>query len=359
MTNLWMRNCWQAAAYAKEIGSALFVRRLLDEPILFFRATDGTVNAIADKCAHRGLPLSLGRLHGDIVECGYHGMCFDGSGTCISVPGQDRPPARAVVKRYPTVEKYGFIWIWMGDPAKSAATPVPDFHWFDDPEWVVASGYHHIEADYRLLNDNLLDLSHESFVHLESIGNKAVADSPVTAEIVDNTVRVSRYMTECDPPPFYVQATGFTQKIDRWHTSIYTTPGFIVIENGSMPTGSDRSAAKERRVLNLMTPETASSSHYFWGAARQYDLDDAELTEFIRKATDETFDQDKVVLAAQQRSLGINPENAFDVTIKVDAGPILGRRLLEQNIIAELAEIAQSSQQFEKLDFRTGALTLP
>jgi phenylpropionate dioxygenase-like ring-hydroxylating dioxygenase large terminal subunit len=334
-TSRYLLNCWQAAAYGREVGAALFPRRLLDEAVLLFRDSGGTVQAIADKCAHRGLPLSRGRLHGDIVQCGYHGMQFDGSGTCLGVPGQDHIPAGAVVRAYPVIEQHGFVWIWMGDPDASARAAIPDMFWFDDPAWTCVSGYHNVGADYRLLNDNLLDLSHESFVHVETIGNEAVADSPVSAEIVDDTVRVSRYMNACEPPPFYKRVTGFNEKIDRWHTTIYTPPGVLVIENGSMPTGADRDAAKERRVINLITPETATSSHYFWGVARQYERDDATLSNFLLNATSETFDQDKDLLEAQQRSLGPEPVEAFAVKIKVDAGPILGRRLLEQHIAAE------------------------
>jgi vanillate O-demethylase monooxygenase subunit len=223
----------------------------------------------------------------------------------------------------------------MGDPHRAAAAPVPDFFWFDHPAWAVARGYHHVAADYRLLNDNLLDLSHETFVHEETIGAVAVADSPVTAEIVDGTVRVHRFMRDFPPPPFYLRSTGFTGNIDRWHTTIYTPPGFHVIENGSMPAGADRALAKERRVLNLITPETATSSHYFWGVARQWDLGDRELTAYFQAATAKTFDQDAELLAAQQAAFGPDPENAFPVHIKVDAGPILGRRLLDGRIREE------------------------
>jgi vanillate O-demethylase monooxygenase subunit len=332
---VWLRDCWQAAAYSSEIERALFPRRLLDEPVVFYRTSAGPVVALADRCAHRALPLSLGRLRGDDVQCGYHGMCFGADGQGRFVPGQDSLPNGAHVKTYPVVEKHKMVWIWMGDPARADESLVPDIHYFDDPGWAPVFGYHRIDADYRLLNDNLLDLSHESFVHVETIGNSYVADSPVVARIVDGTVRAHRFMQNCDPPPFYVRAAGFEEKIDRWHTTIYTPPGLCVIENGSMPAGADKSFARERRVINMMTPETATSTHYFWGTARSYDLDNAELDEYIRSQTHTTFDQDKVILEAQQRSLGPDPEYAFPVAIKVDSGPILGRRLLAAAIEAE------------------------
>ena len=339
---MWLRNCWQVAAFSSEVGRAILARRFLNEPVIMYRTDAGAVVALADRCAHRALPLSLGRLHGDDVQCGYHGMIFDSAGQCVGVPGQDTIPNRAVVKTYPIVERYTCVWIWMGDPACADERLVPDVHYFDDPAWTPVFGYKHINADYRLLNDNLLDLSHESFVHVETIGNRSVADSPVTARIVDDrAVHAYRFMSNCEPPPFYVRAAGFSTNIDRWHLTIYTPPGLCLIENGSMPTGTDKSHARERRVINLVTPETATSSHYFWGTARSYDLDDAELSDFIQKQTADTFDQDKVILEAQQRSLGPDPDQAFPVTIKIDSGPILGRRLLAAQLENERAEFTR------------------
>ena len=329
----WIRNCWQVAAYAKDVGDALLPRTFLGEDVVLFRDAGGTAHALADRCAHRCLPLSRGRLLGDIVQCGYHGMRFHPDGTCEGVPGQDTIPPRAVVQAYPVAERHGFIWIWMGDAAAADAAVVPNAMWFANPEWATATGYHHMDAEYRLVIDNLLDLSHETFVHAETIGNGAVADSPVTAQIVDGRVKVHRFMANCPPPPFYVQTTGVTTHIDRWHTTYYEPPGFVLIENGSMPAGSGMAAAKERRVVNFITPETATSSHYFWGVARQWELANVELTEKIRKDVIATFDQDKVLLEAQQRVLSSDPRlAAFPVTIKIDAGPILGRRLLEASI---------------------------
>lgn len=327
-----LRNCWQVAAFGREIGAALLSRSIAGEPVLFYRTPEGAAVALEDRCAHRSLPLSMGTLRDGIVECGYHGLCYDASGECVAVPGQNAIPPRARVRKYPLVERNTLVWIWMGDPSLADPAFVPNIFWFDDPAWACSAGYHHIDADYRLLNDNLLDLSHETFVHKETIGNRAVAESKVTAKIVDDReVRVYRMMEDVVPPPFYASAFGFDGNIDRWHTSIYQPPGIIVIENGAKPVGSDDPARTvERRVINLITPETATSSHYFWAVARQYRLEDAELTDYITRQIIVTFDQDKRVLEAQQQRMGPDPDRseAFPVTIHLDAGPILGRRLL-------------------------------
>jgi vanillate O-demethylase monooxygenase subunit len=253
------------------------------------------------------------------------------------VPGQETVPQRARVRTYPLVERHSFAWIWLGDAARADAGTIPDVHWCDDPGWTVADGYHHFGANYQLVNDNLLDLSHESFVHEDTIGNEAVAEAPFTVTLEGERVRMHRDMYDMEAPPFYRRTTGFAGRIDRWHTNTFTPPGLHVIENGSMPAGSkDRSAALERKVLNLITPETTTSTHYFWAIVRQFRLDDRELTDYIRDGIRKTFDQDKAVLEAQQRAIGGDPDRAsFPVSLRIDAGPIQGRKLLAAMIARE------------------------
>ncbi len=339
---MWMQNCWQVIAFSSEIGSTPLARTVLSEQIVLFRTQSGEAVALLDRCPHRMAPLSLGRVVGDQIQCGYHGLCFDRDGNCVRVPGQDTVPQRARAKKYPLLERYKFAWVWMGDAALADPERVPDFHWMDDPAWAVVEGYHHFEANYQLVNDNLLDLSHESFVHEETIGNESVAESPVSVSFRDDVVRVHRDMFNIEAPPFYKRTTGFTGRINRWHTTNFTPPGFHVIENGSMPADApDRSHALERKVLNLITPETQTSSHYFWGIVRQFALDDRELTEYIREGIRRTFDQDKAILEAQQRAIGPDPDQvSFPVSIRVDAGPMQGRKLLQAMIAREAAASA-------------------
>jgi phenylpropionate dioxygenase-like ring-hydroxylating dioxygenase large terminal subunit len=334
---MWMRNCWQVIAFSKEVGPTPLARTVLDEPIVLFRTQSGEAVALADRCPHRFAPLSFGRVVGDQIQCGYHGLCFDRDGICVRVPGQDSVPQRARVRKYPLVERHTFAWIWMGDAKLADPDRVPDFHWMDDPAWTAVEGYHHFKANYQLVNDNLLDLSHESFVHEETIGNESVAESPASVTLDGNVVRVHRDMLNIEAPPFYKRTTGFAGRINRWHTNHFTPPGFHVIENGSMPADApDKSQALERKVLNLITPETPTSSHYFWGIVRQFRLDDRELTDYIRAGIIRTFDQDKAVLEAQQRGIGPDPDNAvFPVSIRVDAGPMQGRKLLNAMIARE------------------------
>ena len=331
---MFMTNCWQVAAYSSEVSRSLLKRRLLSDGVVLYRTIAGEVVAMQDRCPHRYVPLSLGTLDGDVVQCGYHGMRFDASGECVHIPGQDTIPPKARVRVYPVHERYTFVWIWMGDPKRADPATIPDFHWMDDPQWAVAEGYHHVDADYRFLVDNLLDLSHETFVHPETIGNGAVAESPANVKVIERkTVRVHRDMLACEAPPQFIALAGFTGKIDRWHTTLYTPPGFCIIEVGAVPAGTnDRTAGFEARILNLITPETERSSHYFWAHARNIRRDDTALTDTIRRSIVDTFNQDKMVLEAQQIESDAVGSIDPGVALKVDLGPVQGRSLLKAAI---------------------------
>jgi phenylpropionate dioxygenase-like ring-hydroxylating dioxygenase large terminal subunit len=304
---------------------------------VMYRTSDGRPVALADKCPHRGVPLSLGRVVDDTLRCTYHGLRIDAQGQCVRIPCQEQIPSAARVTRYPVHDRHRFTWIWLGDAAQADPALIPDVHWMEDPAWAACDGYTHARANYQLFNDNLLDLSHESFLHEGTIGNEAVAEAPVRTSTGPNEVRVHREIAGCEPPPFYVKATGFTTRINRWHTTIFTPPSYCLIENGSYPVDGTRAEALERRVIHLITPETATSSHYFWAVARPYRLDDAALTEFIREQTARTFAEDEAMLEQQQQALGEAGAAAFPVALKTDVGPIQARRLLQKLIDQEQA----------------------
>ena len=132
---MFLRNYWYVAAYDHEIARKPLGRIILGEPVVLYRLEDGTPIALEDRCAHRHLPLSMGKLVGDTLQCHYHGLRYDKTGTCVRVPGQDMIPRSAKVKSYPVVERYHWLWIWMGDPALADPDKITDFHWFDDPNW--------------------------------------------------------------------------------------------------------------------------------------------------------------------------------------------------------------------------------
>jgi phenylpropionate dioxygenase-like ring-hydroxylating dioxygenase large terminal subunit len=329
---MWIRNCWQVAALASDVTDALIARTIMDEPIVLLRDKTGSVVALEDRCPHRIVPLSKGRYVDGIVECGYHGMRFDGNGRCVGIPGQSSIPARARVQTYPVIERYGWVWVWIGDAERADSSLVPsDFRWAEETGWRTVRGYTHFAANYQLLVDNLLDLSHETFVHPDVIGNGAVAESPVTAEIVDGKhVKAHRFMLNCEPAPFYREVNAILGRIDRYHATYYTPPAYILVESNARPAGSnEESLLTERRNMFPLTPETRTSTHMFWAVARNNRLDDLDLDKLIQEKGALTQEQDRSVLEAQQRLIGDVGDVHFPVSIRVDAGPTLGRRLHE------------------------------
>jgi len=195
-------NAWYAAAWDVDIKHALFPRMICGKHVVMYRQGNGQVTALEDACWHRLVPLSKGRLEGDSVVCGYHGLKYNSSGRCTFMPSQETINPSACVRAYPVVERHRFVWLWMGDPAMADPALVPDMHWNDDPAWTGDGKTIHVKCNYRLVVDNLMDLTHETFVHGGSIGNEAVAEAPFDVAHGDKTVTVTRWMRGIEAPRF-------------------------------------------------------------------------------------------------------------------------------------------------------------
>ncbi len=343
---MFMKNCWQVAAFGREIvPGRMLTRKIVDQSLVLFRTSNGRVVALEDRCPHRSAPLSKGKLIGDTLRCGYHGMRYDATGKCVLIPGQNFIPPKARARVFPIVERHKLAWIWMGDEEGADADAIPDVHWMDSAGWIASEGYHRIDANYKLLNDNLLDLSHEAFVHTHTIGNEAVADAPVEVQASAGSVFVTKEIASCNPPPLYqyLGRVPATASVQRWQRTTYVPPGYVVIDVGIQALGDVPGSNRvEGRVINLITPETVSTSHYFWAFARNFRLEEAEVTEFLRDGVRSTFDEDKEMLEAQQKVLGdVDVDPAYRIVVKADAGAVQGRRLLATKVAEEAAVAVQ------------------
>ena len=221
---MFLRNAWYVASMADDLGQSLVPRTLCEEPVVLFRGSDGTPSALADRCCHRHLPLSMGKLMGDRLQCGYHGLEFDTTGACVAVPGQSTIPPGAAVKAYPVVERDRFVWIWMGDPALADPTTIPDYHWNSDPDWPAVGGSAEVNCHYMLSIDNLLDLTHLPYVHASTLGAEAILENPIKVTRRDDSVTVERWMVDADPGPFWGDAIGRRSGCDRWQITTYKPP---------------------------------------------------------------------------------------------------------------------------------------
>ena len=340
-----LMNAWYVGALKNELSSQPLGRVICNEPVVFFRGSSGDLIALEDRCCHKNYPLHLGRVEGDRLRCGYHGFLYSSDGACVEIPGQARIPPSARVRTYPVVERSGLIWIWMGDTALADPKEITDFHWLDDPQWGAKSTRFHVKASYRLIIENLLDLTHLAFVHGSTIGNRAVVDdADVTFERNDHEVKVTRWMMNVEPPASYTKTLDFGGSIDRWMVVHYSPPAFCRLYTGGAPTAfnartEDAAWFMGWRNLNAMTPETETTTHYFWGQAHNHDVGDPAVTDFIFDQIHTAFLEDKDVFEAQQAMISAYPERASkNVYSLADAGGLHGIRILDRLLAEEAAD---------------------
>ena len=337
---MFLRNCWYAAAWSKDLGGTPFARTFLNEPVVLFRQKDGTPAALADRCCHRAAPLSRGICVGDLLECGYHGLQYDADGNCVSIPGQTKIPPGARVKSYPVREKWKTIWIWMGDPDQVDESAIPELFWLDDPGWVGTPGHFHLDGHYQLIVDNLLDLTHVIYLHKNTIGaDPSEAILPTKTERLENGVRVGRWLIDIAAPPLFAKVGGFDTNVDRWQHVTWLAPSNMFLDIGCATTGTgapegDRSQGFSIWSTHLITPETEMTAHYHWGYARDFDLENEELTQTLFEGSRDTFYEDVEMIGAQQKNLGgITLDGLID--INADNAQRQARVMLERLIAAE------------------------
>jgi phenylpropionate dioxygenase-like ring-hydroxylating dioxygenase large terminal subunit len=332
---MFLKNAWYVAANDHEIERKPLGRVLLNEPVVMYRKEDGTVVALEDRCMHRHLPLSMGKVVGDHLQCHYHGLQYDGAGKCVRIPGQDMVPPTAKIRTYPVVERYKWVWIWMGDPALADPAKIVDYHWLDDENWGARSSYLHVKANWQLIVDNLLDLTHLAFVHETTIGNSALVDNAsVKVTRGPEDVLVTRWIINSPAPPTFVKAGGFTEPVDRWQIIDWRPPACIRLDVGATPTGTGAPEGKrvggiEMRNLNAITPETENTCHYFWGQAHSWDAKNGALSDMLLGQIRLAFLEDVSVFEAQQKNLEMI-KNPPQLDINADTGVIQARRIIDR-----------------------------
>src|SRR6478735_11984214 len=334
---MFIRNAWYIAAWADELGQKPLARRICNEPVVLFRDQEGRAAALVDRCCHRAAPLSHGELVPGGIQCGYHGLTFDGSGRCIAIPGQSHISDSARVRSYPLVEKNQFLWIWMGDAAHADTTLIVDFPYHDDKaHWPNKHDCYPIKANYMLMVDNLMDLTHLGYLHARTVGGNPAAH--VHAEMktahTPTGLKFTRWMRNSVPPPSYVKAAGFKGRVDRWQEFEWVPPSSVLQWTGAADVGTGAPEGKREggfqfRLFHGLTPETETSCFYFWSCANGYRQNEPEATEQLYREIAPTFVEDKTMVEAQQARLDEFGERGL-VNIVSDANRVIMRRFLER-----------------------------
>ena len=339
---LMLRNAWYVAAWADEIADGPIERQVLGDAVVLWCKADGEPAAVSAFCSHRRLSLANGRVAGDRIVCGYHGLEFAADGACVNVPCQHGVPKGADLRGYRVAQRYGLVWIWMGDPALADPADIIAIAEWGVPGWGYNRGAAMVyDCNYLLITDNLLDPSHVTWVHPTSFGGSAGEGVPMRIREAPDGFTVSRWIKDAPVTPFYRDLVPFTGNADRLQQYEVRYPALAVIKAVFVPAGKGGDDARDRwgadaflmDSYNFITPETDGRSRYYWFQLRNVRPDDDALSAAMSASVLAAFSEDLVVLNEVQRGMDATPEPP--VSIATDAGPLRFRHRLAQLIAAE------------------------
>ena len=317
---------------------------VLGEPLVFYRCADGRAVVMDDRCPHRWAPLSAGRLEGDTIRCMYHGICFNGDGQCTEMPEQSGRLETMAVRSYPVIENYQWVWVWMGDPQLASSDSLPDLAKLDDKESYVSEvGYKDMQVNYIAIMDNLLDLSHISFLHEDTLGQgpKVRTRHNFRVEKFNDGVRVSFWRK--GGSSLNVTRLKDGGAVDAFHTATASVPGTIILHAGTYPAGTADSLAGaspppdmpplvENFSAQSVTPITDRKTRYFYSHfVSRHGADGMDATwEVVNNA----FEEDREMLELQQRVIDEHPGDRM-VGIEADKGLVMFRSLVHKKLLQE------------------------
>jgi phenylpropionate dioxygenase-like ring-hydroxylating dioxygenase large terminal subunit len=336
-----LRNCWYMATWSSELEPAApMARKFLDVPVVLFRDSDGVPHALLDRCPHRFAPLSKGVVNGDILTCNYHGLGFAGSGACASNP--HGPVLRNMaVPSYAVHEAHRAIWIWMGDQDAADISLIPDFDVLEvAPDNAFSCGRIHSNGNYELFSDNLLDLTHADYLHANTVMGAQFATVEVKVKSTDDTVSIEYCFFDQEANILIKDLPGVPGRIDQRSHLSWHAPGHMILYIDFAPVGTnDLSNSLRFTNIHCVTPETATSTHYFFASSRNFLTDDAVANQKIAESRLALFEnEDAPMIEAQQAQLGtrtlweLNP-----LSLKIDDAGVRARRILAAHIKEEQA----------------------
>lgn len=336
-----LKNTWYVAAWSDEIADGkLFNRKILNEPIVFFRKQNGQISAIGDRCPHRFASLHLGTLEDDCVSCPYHGLTFSSDGKCVHNPhGDGTIPRAAQVRSYVVEERYLAVWIWMGDSSLADATSIPDYSFLSEAKKTArTTGYLPTAANYELVTDNIMDLSHVDFLHSSTLGGGAISRTNAQVKQIGDTINIRwEAKNEVTPPYFRQHLSDPDSPCDLWTEVTWTAPGLMFLSFGATPSGRPSEIGYLAKALHLMTPEDETNTHYFFANSRNVRTDDAEYNANNYRVLSRIFaEEDKPMVETQQKNMGTTDFWSLrPVLIAPDVGAVQVRRALARLIQAE------------------------
>lgn len=341
---MYLKNAWYVAAWAADLGDDLITRTICELPILLYRKENGDPVAMGNLCPHRFAPLHMGKKIGDAVQCGYHGMLFGESGKCVLNPhhgGVISPAMR--VDAYPVVERDQLIWLWTGDPEMADPSLIPDFSCYSSPGFRTIRGTMDVAANYELITDNLLDLTHADFLHEGTLSSEAITVSKLETLTQGSTIWANRWCPDGDAPPVWGELMkrqmGMepSTRVDHWLYMRWDAPGQLLLDVGISPVGLPREAGVWAYTGHHLTPVSPTRTIYHWSVVRNHAIDDPDVEAFWQGSIDFAFGiQDKPMIEAQQAAIGDRDITTMHpVGIPADVAGGKARRMMQRLIAGE------------------------
>jgi phenylpropionate dioxygenase-like ring-hydroxylating dioxygenase large terminal subunit len=339
-----LTKAWYMAAWSAEVTEGLMRRRLFGVPIVLYRLANGRVAALEDRCPHRFAPLSRGTRIGDSIQCGYHGLTFDPVGLCTHNPYNQRIPTGSSVRSFATRERDSIVWLWGSDSAPPDVDAIPHFDRMRSPSGLEPiCGYVRIDANYEFVTDNLMDLSHIEFVHKGSFaGAGVIFAGKHEVHEVGAQLQSNWWMPGVKAPGHTYGIYPRDMLTDHWLDMRWEAPATMHLEIGATAQGASRTAGVIVQQAHILTPESESSTHYFWATTRTTDAASIEGDAALRGLMAQAFDvEDKPMIEAAYHNLdGVDFWERKPVYLGVDAGGARARRAI-QNLLAKERRVAE------------------
>jgi len=294
-----LRDIWYVAGHDFEIDEKPLGRTYLGEPVVIYKTESGELVGLDDRCPHRFAPLHQGKVTGESIECPYHGLKFDKTGGCPHSPVGGKIPPRAKLRTYPIEARHGLLFIWMGEPEKADADLIPDFSYLYDPSIDWFNFTLHAKANYQLVVDNLLDLTHAEFLHPLLTSDGWTQRTKMTVKQNGNTINILNVAKEDNILPIMkllrpdLNDVGTTTHYENWHApSLIHLDVHYQTDNGKINFPS----------AHMLTPETATTTHFFVVGGQTIDPSNPEISAQIKGGTQHAFGlEDIPILEAQQK----------------------------------------------------------
>lgn len=338
-----IRNTWYVAGWVPDPSVSMFSRTIVSDRIVFFRKSADAWAAITNRCPHRFAPLDKGKVIEGQLQCGYHGLRFDEKGHCVHNPiGNGVVPRAARVRAYAVVERHKLLWVWPGDANEADPALIPDYSILDNPEWAHATGgYIHCEANYQLLVDNLLDLSHVAFLH-PLFGTESMSRGKPQVSEHGSTIQSNFWMSEIASPPFFEPRFRTGSAIDHWLDMRWSAPSNLLLDFGATDVGQPRAEGIHGWASHILTPETETSVHYFFSMSRPKGPGAEAAAAAGHDAQKSVFfTEDKPMVEACQQAMGSQEFWSLrPVLLAGDSAAVRARREIERLIQKESQQMA-------------------